>query len=91
MKAKLVRKPTLNHIEIKIGKETYDLWEGIIGHCSKDLSDDELRMVYDQCNKQLEKMKSADVPLVFRRMMAELNQVIISRHCFVDEKGGGAK
>jgi predicted ribosome-associated RNA-binding protein Tma20 len=83
MEAKLVRKSLLNHIEVTLpNKEVCELWEGIVEHCAKQLSTNELKTVYAQCSKQLSAINPDDVPLVFKKMMAELQQVIINRKAY---------
>lgn len=67
--------------------DTDQLWDMIVEHCSKTLSNNELKSVYDQCNNQLQKMNPDDVPQMFHELMAELRQTIIHRKLFdADQK-----
>jgi len=78
---KLVRNFRTNQfsIAVKIDGYTKDLWLGIIEFCSKDLSVNELRKIYDDCNKQLKSMNPDDIPLNFTEMIRELQQTLINR------------
>lgn len=83
MNAKLIRKQCINHIEIKLEKDnTVDLWEGIMEHCAQDLSTNELKTAYAQVCKQISEMNPDDVPLIFKKMISELQAVIINRKAY---------
>jgi hypothetical protein len=83
MDAKLVRKNLLNHIEVTFPNgDVHNLWEGIIAHCSDDLSTNELKDTYAQISEQLNKMSPDDIPLIFKKMMSELQAVIVNRKAY---------
>lgn len=85
MNAKMVRSEHTGQFYIEV---TYpsnfkeNLWEGIIDHCAKALSDSELQAVYADCNKQLKEMKPQDVPYLFKQMKRDLRQTIINRQAY---------
>lgn len=56
-----------------------NLWDNIVEHCAKNLTDNELAKIFDDCNKQLLKTNPKDVPLTFKELMTELQQTIINR------------
>ena len=70
-------------IEVTIEGHELNLWEGIVEHGAKKLSNSELRIVYDSCNKQTQEMGVDNVPLTFKEMLGELNQTIINRKAYV--------
>ena len=70
-------------IEVTIDGHELNLWEGIVEHCAKALSNSELRFVYDSCNKQTQEMGIDNVPLTFKEMLNDLNQVIINRKAYL--------
>lgn len=65
-------------------KGTNSLWHGIIEHCAKDLTTNELKTVYAECNKQLLATDPNDIPLKFKEMLTELQQTIINRHAYAE-------
>ena len=80
--SKLVRRIESDQFYIKVqyDKENEkDLWHGIVEHCAKALTINELKKVYDDCNKQLKKLDKNDTPLLFIELMNELSQTIINR------------
>jgi hypothetical protein len=87
MSAKMVRDTGTGQFSIEVtypNNDKNDLWEGIIEHCCKSLSDNELKAVYADCNKQLKSMKKGDVPFNFRVMLDDLRQTIIKRKAYQD-------
>jgi len=91
MKANLVRntKTSQFYIEVHFPNKGEDhLFDGIVEHCAGNLSVNELKIVYAECNKQLLAMNPDDIPLRFKEMLKELQQTIINRHAYA-EKGGG--
>lgn len=83
MNAKLVRKQHVNHIEVTLEEDnTISLFEGIIEHCAQDLSTNELKTAYAQVCKQMSEMKPDDVPLVYKKMISELQAVIVNRKAY---------
>ena len=85
MNAKFVRNTRSGqfYIEVEFPNNDKDqLFEGIVEHCAKSLSDNELKTVYAHCNKQLLAMNLTDAPLSFKEMMKELQQTIINRHVY---------
>lgn len=88
MKAKMVRNLETRqfYIEAKYPNgNKCELWEGIIEHCAKDLSANELRTIYADCNRWLLATDPNNVPLKFREMMRELQQTIINRKAWVKQ------
>lgn len=85
MNAKLVRNTRTRQFYIEVefpNQDKYEMWEGIVEHCAKGLSSNELKIVYAKCNEQLLAMNPDDVPLNFRQMLKELSETIINRHAY---------
>jgi len=85
MSAKMIRNTGTGQFSIEVtypNNDKDDLWEGIIEHCCKSLSDNELKAVYADCNKQLKAMKKGDVPFNFKVMLDDLRQTIIKRKAY---------
>lgn len=83
--AKLTRYTHSGQFSIKVtfpNGDVDDLWDGIVEHCAKALSDNELKTVYDHCNNQLAKMPVGDIPYNFKELMNELRQTVIKRKLF---------
>lgn len=70
-------------ITVTVSGHELNLWNGIIEHCAKSLSNSELRAVYQACSKQIASMSSDDIPYTFNEMMNELTEAIINRGVFV--------
>lgn len=73
------------YIEVRFPtNDKLDLWQNIIEHCAKSLSTNELKTVYDECNKQLLATDPDDIPLNFKEMLKELQQTIVNRHAYCE-------
>lgn len=73
-------------IEVVIDGHENNMWQGIIGHCSKFYSNSELRTISEMCGKQIEEMGIDNTPFCFTEMMNELNQTIINRKAYLPHK-----
>lgn len=84
MKALMVRnlKTGQFYIEVTLPTGKKELWETIIEHCAEGFSNNELKIIYDKCNKQLLEMNADDVPQTFKHMMDRLREVIINRKAY---------
>ncbi len=58
------------------------LYDMIVAHCAKELTNNELKEVYRQCSKQLEKTAPDDIPPSFHELMNELTDAMVSRKCY---------
>jgi hypothetical protein len=85
MSTKMVRDIIRDQFYIEItfpNNYKFNLWEGMIEHCTKKFSDNELKAIYDDCNNQLKQMNQKDVPFLFKAMLNDLRQVIIKRKIY---------
>ena len=86
MKAKFVRSTRTGQFYIEVQYPSLDilhLWDGIIAHCAKTLSNNELRQVWIDCKEQLATINTDDVPLSFNEMLNELTQAILDRGLYL--------
>lgn len=94
IKAKLIREERTSqfYIEVTFNNGNKDkFWLLIVEHCAKMLSDNELKEVYKQCNKQISEMDSDDVPFNMKTLMKELESAVINRKCYNEVKINGLK
>ena len=73
-------------IKVVISGHELDLWNNIIEHCAKNLSNSELRAVYQACSRQIQAMSPDDVPLKFHEMMDDLTEALINRKAFISSE-----
>ena len=86
--AKLDRNTKAGQIFIKVTFPSGDvdnLWKGIVEHCAKDLTENELAKIFDDCNNQIKNTDSRDIPLSFRELLSELQQTIINRKVWLQK------
>ena len=55
-------------------EDTLHLWQGIIPHCAKNLSNKQVVDVHKQLSTQLHKMGKDDTPLVYMEMFEEFKK-----------------
>ena len=70
-------------IKVVISGHELTLWNNIIEHCARNLSNSELRAVYQACSKQLASMSPDDIPIKFNEMMDDLTEALINRRAFL--------
>ena len=70
-------------IKVVVSGHELNLWGNIIEHCAKNLSNSELRAVYQACSKQITSMSPDDVPFKFQEMMDDLTETMINRKAFL--------
>jgi len=71
------------YIKVMVSGHELNLWNNIIEHCAENLSNSELRAVYQACGKQIASMNPDDVPFKFQEMMDDLTEAMINRKAFL--------
>lgn len=56
-----------------------NLWESIIAHCARALTDNELKQVWEDCNTQMDGVNQRDIPKIFTEILHDLTRVIMDR------------
>jgi len=63
----------LEYIDIEFGDGTHDhLYQGLIGYCCRDHSNNELKQIWKMCNLQITSTDPDDIPPVYYNMLKEL-------------------
>lgn len=65
--------------------QSLSLYDTIVEHCAKDLSNKELKAVYESCNAQIKAMDPDDVPFQFYELMDDLHTAVVNRAINVRE------
>ena len=87
VKAKMVRTGIQNYIKVfcsGIKGEPNYLFNGIIEHCARDLSPNELRKVLEDCEVQMKKLVPENTPKIFEEMVEDLKSAMVARNIPVD-------
>ena len=61
-------------------KDTYHLWDSIIGHCAKHLSNRQMVDVYKQLCIQLQKIGKNNTPYCYLEMFEEFKKAMKERN-----------
>ena len=87
IKAEFVIRDLQEYIKVIFpSEEEVNLWQGIIAHCAKRLSDNEMKQIYICCKNQLDSMRTSDIPPVYNEMMAELEGTLAERKIKITEE-----
>ena len=78
----MVRNLKADSFSINITNDGHEdsLYDGIVEHCAKSLTDSELKIVHMRCIEQLLSMGINDIPYRFKEMMQDLNKAMIHRN-----------
>lgn len=78
---------SLEYINIEFDDKIQDhLYQGIIGYCCKNYSNNQLKQIWKGCVFQISSLNSDDVPPVFYDMLKELFIEIKNRRITIEDE-----
>lgn len=71
------------HIEVKMEFGEVNIWDGIVSHCCRKLSNNQIKSVYHQISEQVNGINKEDIPPVFSMILHDFYDEIERREILV--------